>query len=171
MTGLYAPGPPLVDSTELRALLAAHDDPEYPERPADYDDSSEQRRLDELVAALDYAFACRCEVDRQVQDAAFHGEVVVPQRATRSGQLLVVRLSNFGRMAACSVGSPGAYDQAETEALVAAPDAQRIRAALLATGYRLVPDDPLWVPYDGVSAVDALRRPWPTWFSRYFDYV
>ena len=97
------------------SVLRAVDDPEEDEFPGDFDRTRAEARFNDLVRALSTAFACVCKVDTgsRVQDASFHGSVVVPSDVARSGEELVVRVSNLGALATFDQGFFGTYDAAE----------------------------------------------------------
>ncbi|GAA0314705.1 hypothetical protein [Kineococcus aurantiacus] len=168
---LHAPGPPHLQGAPLQALLGALDDHQHLERPADYDHARTQARFEQLIADLELAFGCRCEVDGQVQDASHHGRITVPAAATASGVPLVVVLSNFAGLVVCAVDNPGAHSDEETDLLVDAADAVRIRAVLSRLDLTLVPEDPLWRAYDGDGPLGPHLGAGRTWFERYFDYL
>ena len=157
----------------LRDLLRALDDPAHLEHPADYTHAAARARFNALAAALDEAFQCRCEVDREVQDASFHGRIDVPGEATRTGAALILVISNFGPMVVCALENPGMHDDEETDALVDSHDAGKVRVALAEQGYLLVPEEPLWQPYDGPGRLRGGDQSphLPSWYERFFDYL
>lgn len=168
---LHTPGPPHVDGPPLHALLRALDDGSHLERPADYDHAATCARFEQLVVDLEDAFSCRCEVDRQVQDASHHGRITVPATATSTGEQLVLVFSNFAGLVVCALGNPGAHSDEESDRLVDVEDARRVRAVLLRLGLVLVPEDPLWKAYDGKGPLGPHMGLGRTWFERYFDYL
>jgi hypothetical protein len=156
------------DDTGLQRLLRDLDDPEHLEWPAGYDDRATRARFERLAQRLDTDFGTRCDVDRHVQDASHHGRIEVPAAATASGRRLVLVVSNFGDLAVVTVDNPGCWTDAEAAALLHPDDDRRARAALADLGWVLVPEEPLWRPYDG--AVRPPHRP-RNWWTRFFDHL
>jgi len=157
---------PLVDA-QLWDLLHALDDPDNLEFPAGYDHRRTRGRFEQLAQRLNADFDCRCQVDRDVQDASLHARMDIPAPATATGRPLVVNVSNFGVLAVLSVDNPGAWTDAETATLLHPDDAHRVHTALTDLGYTLIPEDPLCEPYDGVCDPGIFA----TWWIRYFDYI
>jgi hypothetical protein len=168
---LHAPSPPHIDGSRLEALLRALDDLEHLEHPAGYDHATTRARFEQLATNLEAAFSCRCDVDRDVQDASHHGRITVPAAATATGEQLVLVLSNFGGLVVCALENPGAYSDEETDRLVAAEDARRVREVLARLGLLLVGEDPLWRAYDGAGPLGPHLGGGRTWCERYFDYL
>ena len=160
-----------IDVEAMWTLLRALDDPDHLEMPAGFDFEATRARFERLVSGLDAAFGCRSHADRSVQDASLHARVVVPAEATVTGEPLVVCVSNFGDLATVSVVNPGAFDQAEHEALLEADDARRVHGVLDDLGFVVVPEAPLWQDYDGPSEITLPGYPRATWWLRYFDYL
>ncbi|MEW1959102.1 hypothetical protein [Kineococcus sp. NPDC059986] len=106
-----------------------------------------------------------------MQDASHHGRVAVPAAATATGEQLVLVLSNFGGLVVCALENPGAYSDEETDLLVAAEDARRVREVLARRGLLLVGEDPLWKAYDGEGPLGLQLGGERTWFEHYFDYL
>jgi hypothetical protein len=154
------------DETELWRLLRSLDDPDRLEFPAGYRHRDARARFERLAHRLDNDFACRCRVDRDVQDAGLHGRVEVPADFTATGSPLVVSVSNFGGLAVVSVDNPGVWTDAEAAELLHRDDARRVRATLEELGYTLIPEEPLWRAYDGVFGPGRA-----TWWARYFAYL
>lgn len=50
-------------------------------------------------------------------------------------------------------------------------DARRVHLALLSLGYTLIPEEPLWTPYDGACDPGIFAPSEATWWVRYFDYT
>jgi hypothetical protein len=162
-----------LDEHELWHMLHALDDPDHLEFPADYDHRRSRDRFDRLAQRLDTDFGCRCNADRDVQDASLHGRIDIPATATSTGRHLVVLISNFEPLAVRAVDNPGVHNDAEAAQLLHRNDANRIHTALANLGYTLIPEEPFWQPYDGFGTF-ADRRPNrtpPTWWGRYFDYL
>jgi hypothetical protein len=160
----------LVNETELWQRLRALDDPDQLEFPADYHHRRARAQFERLVTRLDTDFGCRCNVDRDTQDATLHGRIEVPAPATAGGIRLVVSVSNFGGLAVISVENPGMWTDAEAAELLHADDAGRIGAALAELGYTLIPEEPLSRTYDGVWGREVFGRA-VTWWDRYFGYL
>jgi hypothetical protein len=161
-----------VDGDKLWDLLRSLDDPEHLQFPADYDHRETRGRFDQLVDRLDGAFSCACKADRHVEDASFHGRVEIPSAATATGSQLVIVVSNFGGLAVVAIDNPGSWNQHEFAELLHPVDADRIYTALNDLGYTIVPEQPLWHPYDGNSALQNYYRDHSaTWWTRFFDYL
>ncbi|GAB3216283.1 hypothetical protein GCM10027586_07880 [Kineococcus gypseus] len=168
---LHAPGPPHVEAARLRELLHALDDHEHLEQPAGFDAGAVSARFEQLVLDLEAAFAHRCEVHRRFQDASHHGVVIVPAQATATGEPLLLVVSNFADMVVCALGNTGQRSDEQTDALVDARNAERVRGALAHLGYLLVPEDPLWQPYDGDGPLGFGGGEGRTWYERYFSHL
>ncbi|GAA2856422.1 hypothetical protein [Paenarthrobacter ilicis] len=160
-----------IDSGDLWALLHQLDDPAHVEMPQGFDWEAARRQFDGLVFRLNAAFGSACGADRSVQDATYHAQVIVPAAATATGRNLVVRVSNFGGLAVLTLENPGAYDQEEFDALVHESDIARISKSLDAENYILIPEEPLWRPYDGCVPARVFLPSEPSWWLRYFDYL
>ncbi|MEV7606068.1 hypothetical protein AB0N65_11570 [Paenarthrobacter sp. NPDC089322] len=160
-----------IDNAELWALLHQLDDPAHLETPPGFDWEAARRQFDGLVSRLTTAFGTACGEDRSVQDATYHAQVIVPADATATGRNLVVRVSNFGSLAVLALENPGAYDQQELDSLVHEKDVARISKSLDEENYVLIPEEPLWKPYDGCVPPRVFLPNKPTWWLRYFDYL
>jgi len=160
-----------IDGVKLWALLYELDDPAHLETPQGFDWEAARRQFDGLVARLNAAFQTTCATDRSIEDASYHVEVTVPADATATEVDLVVRVSNFGNLAVLALENPGAYDQEEFDALVHESDLTRIYECLDEGGYILVPEAPLWEPYDGRVPGSVFLPSKPSWWIRYFDYL
>ncbi|WP_406105727.1 hypothetical protein [Micromonospora globbae] len=156
------------DEAQLWQLLHSLDDPNHLEFPANYNHQRARARFNQLVERLNRDFGCQCDVDREVQDASFHGRIDVPAAATATGERLVIVISNFGDLAVLAVENPGVWDDEEAAQVLHPDDTTRIRRALDDLGYTLIPEGPLWKRYDGPG--DTLA-PDDTWWTRYFDYL
>ncbi|SCG35934.1 hypothetical protein GA0070609_0175 [Micromonospora echinaurantiaca] len=77
------------DQAQLWQLLHSLDDPKHLEFPANYDHRRARARFNQLVERLDRDFGCHCDVDREAQDASFHGHIDIPAAATATGERLV----------------------------------------------------------------------------------
>ncbi|WP_159705613.1 hypothetical protein [Arthrobacter sp. 18067] len=160
-----------IKSGELWELLHQLDDPVHLEAPQGFESEAARRQFDGLVVRLNAAFGTVCGADRGVQDATHHAQVIVPADATATGRNLVVRVSNFGSLAVLALENPGAYDQQEFDALVHESDVARISESLDEGNYILIPEEPLWKPYDGCVPARVFLPSKPSWWLRYFDYL
>ncbi len=161
------------DDAQLWQLLRSLDDPDHLEAPPNYHHRRVRDQFDQLARRIDADFDGHGSVDRHVQDASFHGRIEIPATATATGHKLVITISNFGGLAVLSIDNPGVWTDAETAELLHPDDARRISDTLTDLGYTLIPEEPLWETYDGVS--DLARYcpddgP-PSWWIRYFDYL
>ena len=146
---------------EAWELLRRHDSAEGVEWPPGYDWEAAERRFRALVARLEDALEMplQAESGATIQDASFHGQVVLPDAllgpTRRPGVTYALRVSNFGGLAAIC-----GDDEVEPRALAAVDE------ALEAAGYVRLPGALLDRPYDGrVPAGIA------TWWDRYFDWL
>lgn len=136
-----------VEAHPAWALLRSLDDATALERPADFDLATETDRAHRLTNRLSATFRWQITTDAgsgAVQDASFLGDVVVPADAGRSNAQVVIRLSNFGRLAVVAVEGFGIYDESEREALLDELDRSRVQEALREEGYVEVPEFILW---------------------------
>jgi hypothetical protein len=162
----------VIGDDRLWELLRALDDPEHLEFPPGYDHDKVRGQFDQLTDRLGAAFSYACPAGHP-QDASFHGYVEIPARATATGLRVVIVVSNFGGLAVVAVDYPGAWGQEEFTELLHPDDAERIYAALGSLGYTVVPEEPLWRPYDGSGPLRQFypaENP-PTWWIRFFDYL
>ncbi|GAA3443915.1 hypothetical protein [Planomonospora venezuelensis] len=159
--------------TDWWSLLRELDDPEHVQFPKGYRHAEARARFERLVTRLETDFACRSTVDRSVQDASHHGDVVIPGDRTVSGERIYIRISNFGDLAVYSPENLGCYTDAEKSDVLHDEDRRRVESALTDLGYLNVPEDLLSEPYDGRSALASylLPRYPPSWFIRFFDYL
>ncbi|MYW19258.1 hypothetical protein GT039_27685 [Streptomyces sp. SID2955] len=156
-----------VDDQRLLSLLRNLDDPEHWEFPRDYDHVATRARFDRLAADIDQAFDCTCSVDRGVQDASFHGDIVIPAIATKSSDLVVVRFSNFASLITAGAGGVRA-DTAEPADELHDEDRIRIKAAAVALDCIWMPRHVLKKRYDGPTEMDDWQQ---LWWHRFFDYM
>lgn len=162
-----------LDDQATWTLLRELDDPNYLEHPRNYDHTAARARFNQLVARLDERFDCACIVDRHVEDASHHGRIVIPANATASGDHITITVSNFGDLAAVTLGNPGTYDEDEEAELFHSDDRHRIEDELHALAYHAIAEHVLWTAYDGVSGLAVHYPPEqpPTWWIRFFDYL
>lgn len=175
-------------SDDLRALLARLDDPVYAQFQggwAHWNEAAAEARFLALVEALEARLGCPVlpepepadveayrllwqtsllyESSRAIQDASFHGQVLLPRSLlTEAGRSLnyVVRLrvSNFGSLATV-------YDD---DTMVQEQVLASMRQTLEEQGYIYVPSDLLAEPYTGKNpGVSGFRN----WGLRYFDWI
>jgi hypothetical protein len=159
--------------TDWWSLLRELDDSEHMEAPKGYRHLETRARFDQLVERLEGEFACRCQVDRDVQDASHHGDIVIPAEGTVRGKQIYVRISNFGNLAVYSPENLGCYTDEEKLQVLPDEDRHRVESSLTDLGYLNVPEDVLSTRYDGRSDLAAFYPPQdpPSWFIRFFDYL
>jgi hypothetical protein len=116
----------MAGQTDWSSLLRNLDDPAHLETPDGYDPDETTERFEQLVARLEAQFACQCQVDRYVQDASHHGEIIIPADHTSSGQHIHIRISHFGNLAVYSPGNLGSYTDCEKHDLLPSEDRHRI---------------------------------------------
>ncbi|MEU3355170.1 hypothetical protein [Streptomyces sp. NPDC037389] len=156
----------IYDDDRLRGILRELDDPQAIDSPGGDARQAASCLFEGLVRLLEERFQCFCEVDRGVQDASFHGAVVLPSAATRSGEQVIVRLSNFGSLITAGAGGL-ARDGAQAVERLHEEDRDQIAAVSAELGCIYVPGHVLRERYDGGNLED-----WQTmWWHRYFDYM
>lgn len=161
-----------LDDRRTWALLRQLDDPDHLEFPRGYDHTATRALLEQLASRLGQRFQCTCSVDRGVEDASHHGTIVIPQGSTHSGEHITVTVSNFGNLAAVTLGNPGNYAEEEENVLFETADRHRIDGELEALGYVSVSGHLLWTPYDDVSNLGSHYSKYPPrWWTRFFDYL
>ncbi|WP_089512087.1 hypothetical protein [Streptomyces sp. NBS 14/10] len=155
---------------DLVALLRELDDPEWLERPRDYDRGEVGVLFNVLVARLEGEFAAPCVGERDTQDSSEYGRVTVPADATVCGTRIVVCVSKFGSLALVCADNPGAFlgtGEAQVEGELNAADLDKVTGTLANPGYAIVPEELLECDYAGPS-----QLPWhaqrPTWWHRFF---
>lgn len=94
---------------ELVAMLRELDDPEWLERPRDYDRGQAGALFNGLVARLEDNFATQRVSERDTQDSSEYGRVTVPADATACGTRTVVCVSKFGSLTLVCAENPGAF--------------------------------------------------------------
>ena len=145
------------------ALLHALDAADDPESPPGFDwrraEQSLRAMAHDLAGALGVP-ALDVEGPESVQDASFHGQVVLPAPALSPGQPgpAILCTSNFGRLAAV-----------RPERAVRPAELAAIRDVLARHGYVYVPASLQDAPYTGPTSLDAHDA--PTWWTRYFEYL
>jgi hypothetical protein len=143
-------------------LLRRLDDPSDPESPAGFDwriaDAALHAMAQDLAAALALP-DLEVEGAEYIQDASFHGQIVLPVSTLLPGHTGPVLLctSNFGGLAAMR---PESALKPEVSSVV--------RGILAAHNYVYVPAALLEEPYIGAA---TLERRAPTWWDRYFEYL
>jgi hypothetical protein len=81
-------------------------------------------------------------------------------------------VSNFGDLAVVVIDNPGTWTQAEFAERLHPHDAERTWAALDGLGHKIVPEEPLWRPYDGNAPLPLYAGDGQaTWWIRFFDYL
>lgn len=132
------------DEQHLWALLRELDGAGDAEFPHSYDHAATRTRFNRLVAAIDDQFACTCTVERDVQEASYHGRITIPVAATASADFITVTVSNFGNLAVVTLGNPMSYDEEETDYLLNPDDHSRITGSLSGLDYTTVPEHLTW---------------------------
>lgn len=159
-----------MNDQELWALLRELDDPRHLEWPRHFRFQATRAKFEKLVSRLDQVFECSTEVDRNVQDASFHGSVVIPAEATASGEHITITVSNFGDLAAPTLGNPASHTEAEAATLFDVRDRIRVDGVLEGLGYVVVSEYTLWARYDGPSLFTHAPEHPPRWWDRFFSY-
>ncbi|MFF5161275.1 hypothetical protein ACFY3N_34575 [Streptomyces sp. NPDC000348] len=139
---------------ELVAMLRQLDDPEWLERPRDYDRGETGALFNDLVARLEDDFATPCVSERDAQDSSEYGRVTVPPEATVCGTRIVVCVSKFGSLALVCADDPGAFlgtGEAQAEGELDAADLDKVCGTLADLGYTIVPEELLECDYAGPS--------------------
>lgn len=155
---------------ELLPVLVGLDDPENLEAPKGYNFFAERRKFEELVRRIESVFGS-VEVDWIAQDSSHHGTITVPVGALRSGDAVVVTVSNFGNLAAVSLGVPDSYGAEEIAVLFDRSDRDLFGDLLVRSGYVPVAEELLHWQYTG-SSVFTRDPQWPpTWWGRFFTYL
>jgi hypothetical protein len=112
-----AGGGGVLSEPELWALLRELDVPRHLEYPRGFRWRAARAKFDELVELLNRAFDCTTDVDRTAQDSSCFGRIVIPAAATASGEHLTICVSNFGDLAAPTLGTPDSYSEEESQLL------------------------------------------------------
>ena len=141
-------------------LLKGYDDPWEVLAPHEFDFLAATERFLRFAHALTQQFGegCDLEVWPTLQDAAFHGEVQLPQAALNWPTFAAVRASNFGNL------------------ITVVDDDTAVKPEALATirslgdrhRYRYLPSAPLHRRYDGYHQGKTAMR---TWKQRFFGYA
>ncbi|MER7741308.1 hypothetical protein ABTX34_23770 [Streptomyces sp. NPDC096538] len=156
------------DQQHLWTLLRKLDTSGDAEFPRNFDRSATRTRFDKLAADIDREFACTCTVERDVQEASYHGRITIPVAATASADFITVIVSNFGDLAIVTLGNPMSYDEEETSYLLDSTDLSRLIGILSELGYVTVPEHLTWADYDGALELRSHAR---SWFDRFFFYT
>ncbi len=156
------------DQEHLWTLLRELDASGDVEFPRGFNATAARARFNELAADIDREFACTCTVERDVQEASYHGRITIPTAATTSADFITVIVSNFGDLAVVTLGNPMSYDEEETEYLLDSTDLGRITDILSGLGYITVPEHLTWADYDGVLSLRSHAR---SWFDRFFFWT
>ncbi len=137
--------------------------------PAAIDYDAARAQFDELTSRLETSFGCSTvENPHVVQDTALLDYMGLPVEATGASDIVWVLISNFSPLAMYHVGRVNPGGTARVEDQLSAEVRARIEDALSDTGYRVIPNDVLWEPYDGMH--ERIRRVNYSWFTRYFDH-
>lgn len=155
---------------ELLPALVCMDDPESLEAPKGYNFFAERRRFADLARRMEGVFG-PVEVDWIAQDSSHHGAITVPAEVLRSGDAITVVISNFGDLAAVSLGVPDSYDLEEISILLDVSDRDLVGELVMSVGYVPVAEELLREQYTGPS-VFARDPQWPpSWWDRFFTYL
>ncbi|WP_405006938.1 hypothetical protein OHV13_25200 [Kitasatospora purpeofusca] len=138
------------------------------EFPRGYNHTATRTRFNKLAADINRQFSCTCGVERDVQEASYHGRITLPVAATASADFITIIVSNFGDLAVVTLGNPMSYDKQETEYLLDPADHNRITDILSGLGYITVPEHLTWADYDGVMNLRSHAR---SWFDRFFFWT
>ncbi|GAB2518580.1 hypothetical protein [Nocardiopsis aegyptia] len=162
-----------IDDQRGWALLRQLDDPDHLEFPRGYDDVATGARFTRLVARLNRRFGCACAVDRVVEDAGYHGTIIIPAAATDSGRYITVTVSNFGNLAALTLGDTGGRGEDEERELFLSTDRPRVEDELDALGYISISEHLFRRRYDGDNDFASSYPPERplTWWTRFFDHM
>lgn len=158
--------------SDLKELLHQLDDPDYLERPRDYNGKELATPFENLSLTLNAAFATRCVVERDIQDSSQYGRIEVPAEATVCGTRIVVSVSKFGRLALVSADNPGAFlgtADAQAEGELDGNDLAKVEQVLVEFRYVVVSEEILTSRYDGPSRLiwhGSQSR--PSWWHRFF---
>lgn len=143
-------------------LLRRLDDPSDAESPPGFDWRRADAALHAMARDLAAALAIpdlEVEGSESIQDANFHGQIVLPMAALLPGQSgpVILCTSNFGRLAAV-----------RPEAAMRPDVLSAVQGVLAAHNYVYVPAALLEEPYTGSATLEAQA---PTWWDRYFEYI
>ena len=156
------------DEQHLWALLRELDSSGDAEFPDAYDHAAARTRFNQLVSDIDTQFACVTNVERDAQEASYHGRITIPADATTSADFITIIVSNFGDLATVTLGNPMSYDKEETDYLLDPIDHSQITNILSRLGYITVPEHLTWADYDGVMNLRSHAR---SWFDRFFFWT
>ncbi|RJQ82532.1 hypothetical protein D5S17_01785 [Pseudonocardiaceae bacterium YIM PH 21723] len=158
------------------ALLRELDDPERVETPRGFEFLAARDRFRRLDRGLAERFGTGVSGELELQpetnnvNSSYLGRIVIP--ADLSIDRITLSVSNFFPLVGLTLGNPGSYDAQEEADFLDHRDREKIRETVAGHGYVLIPEEPLWIPYDGPN--DAVRdreqhlgHP-PSWWNRYF---
>ncbi|MET7751628.1 hypothetical protein [Micromonospora sp. NPDC005367] len=77
------------DEAQLWQLLCSLNDRNHLEFPANYNHQRARARFNQLAERINRGFGCQCDVDREVQDASFHGRIDISAAVDDLGYTLI----------------------------------------------------------------------------------
>ncbi len=88
------------------------------EAPAGFDRNQAEKRFYMLRSAVEKAlgYSCHFSTGVEIQDASFHGEIVIPREKWKDDYPITVRASNFNDLVC--IQHEGDLEQNEREALI-----------------------------------------------------
>jgi hypothetical protein len=158
---------------QYHALLAAYDDPVFAGQPNGFDHQEAENAFIRFATGVLQEFEeATFETGGKIQDASFHGQVILAPFLIQGchvyvgGDPLYMRASNFGGfITAYHIHCHGPLFEMSTPQQ---PDLSHIASLVGRWQYTYIPVDVLNEPYTGENpGVDGIR----TWFHRYFDYI
>jgi hypothetical protein len=147
-----------MDYQALQQLLEQADDPHFAEHPAGWNFHQAEVRFTQLAEVFIQQIGHRCSYNTSIQDASFHGQLVLPRALLTEDYIASLRVSNFGNLATV-------YDD---DSVVAPEALATMRDVLGAFGYIYVPSGILMLRYTGNNPAISRSR---SWDYRYFDYL
>ncbi|MDQ7824216.1 MAG: hypothetical protein RDV48_15545 [Candidatus Eremiobacteraeota bacterium] len=142
-------------------LLRNADNPDSGEYPPGFDREGAEKKFIKLAGKVEELLATKCfsETGVYIQDASFHGEIVVPREFWNAdGDGIFIRVSNFGGFA-----TVGCYS-----AEVPEKHLSLLIPVLEEMGYVYIPENILYELYTGGL---PFREQGASWWLRYFDYL
>lgn len=155
---------------ELLPALVCLDDPESLEALKGFNFFAERRRFADLARRMEGVFG-PVEVDWSAQDSSHHGSITLSADVLRSGDAITVVISNFGNLAAVSLGVPDSHDSEEISILMDVAERDLIGELVVSAGYIPVAEDLLRERYTGVSVFARDPQRPPSWWDRFFTYL